>query len=141
MAIHCRAAKNSLRGTLPRCTAGVPEPVLCSSRCLFLTNCGCQLSGTSGLFFGLCLGMRLPLSSAHLLPSERPLSWVYLPGRSPRSRGSIPFFRRFFPPLVPFSGSPPLSSTGFPSPAGLVVKSTRPTTLLAPQASPCVGLD
>jgi hypothetical protein len=38
MAILCWAAKNSLRGTLPRCTAGVAEPVLCFSRCLFLTS-------------------------------------------------------------------------------------------------------
>jgi hypothetical protein len=36
MAIHCRAVKNSLRVTLPHCTAGVAEPVPCSSRCLFL---------------------------------------------------------------------------------------------------------
>jgi hypothetical protein len=39
MAILCWAAKNSVRGTLPRCTAGVAEPVLCSSRCRFLTSC------------------------------------------------------------------------------------------------------
>jgi hypothetical protein len=38
MGILCWAAKNSLCGTLPRCTAGVAEPVLCSSRCLFLTS-------------------------------------------------------------------------------------------------------
>jgi hypothetical protein len=38
MAILCRAAKNSLRGTLPRCTAGEAEPVPCSSRCWFLTS-------------------------------------------------------------------------------------------------------
>ena len=93
-----------------------------------------------GLFFGLCLGLHLPTSSARSSPSERPLSWVCPPGRSPRSRGSILSFRRFFSPPAPFFGSPPLSSTDFPFPAGLAVKSARPTALLAPLVSPCVGL-
>ncbi len=140
MAIHCRAVKNGLRSTLPHCTAGVAEPVPCSSRCLFLTNCGCQLSGTSGLFFGLCPGLHPPLSSARPSPSGRPLSWVCLPGRSPRSRGSILFLRRSPFSLVLSFEFPPLAPTDFPSSAGPAAKSARPETLLAPQAGLCVGL-
>ncbi len=139
MAIHCRAAKNSLSGTLPRCTAGVAEPVLCSSRCSFLTSCGCQLSGTSGLFLGLCLGLHLPLSSARPSPSERPLSWACSPDRLPRSRSSILSLQRFSQPPASPLVSTPLFLTDFLSLAGPAAKSSRLKILLAPQVEPRVG--
>jgi hypothetical protein len=158
MAILCWAAKNSLRGTLPRCTAGVAEPVLCSSGCRFLTSCW-KLS-LPRLREGWLLQL-LPGWDHHLLASTpRRGAPGCLPAADGFSAFPLPLAGEFsssppfpagrffaFPPspaggLFAFPASFPafpLSFSGpFPPPAGSAVGFARLLTRLVPQARPCV---
>ncbi len=112
MAMLCRAAKNSLRGTLPCCTAGVAEPVPCSSRCWFLTS---------------CWKLSLPRLREGWLPQ-------LLPGWDHHLLASIPIARSPRWPLRP--GAPwSLSLTRWPP--GSSLHSTRSS--LPPPGLPCAS--
>jgi len=109
LAIHCRVAKNSLRGTLPRCTAGVAERVLCSSHCRFLTS-----------WQKLSLPRLQGGSLLQLFPGwdHRPLASIPRPGALPSSAGrhsASPFAADEYSASLPSSAGRPSATPASPS--------------------------